>query len=58
MSEIPTIGRSRMYFWTLFVFVLLQLPSGYAVHMAILLIFRFLSGFFGRTVLARLGFDT
>jgi DHA1 family multidrug resistance protein-like MFS transporter len=52
MSEIPTIGRSRIYFWTLFIFVLLQLPTGYAVNMAMLLVFRFLSGFFGGPVLA------
>jgi DHA1 family multidrug resistance protein-like MFS transporter len=52
MSEIPTIGRSRIYFWTLFVFVLLQLPTGYAVNMPMLLIFRFLTGFFGGPVLA------
>jgi DHA1 family multidrug resistance protein-like MFS transporter len=52
MSEIPTIGRSRIYFWTLFAFVLLQLPTGYSVNIAMLLIFRFLSGFFGGPVLA------
>ncbi|KAN0111034.1 MFS general substrate transporter [Hyaloscypha variabilis] len=52
MSEIPTIGRSRIYFRTLFVFVLLQLPTGYAVNMSMLLIFRFLTGFFGGPVLA------
>lgn len=52
MSEIPTIGRSRIYFWTLFTFVLLQLPTGYAVDIKMLLIFRFLAGFFGGPVLA------
>ncbi|KAE9372880.1 MFS general substrate transporter [Stipitochalara longipes BDJ] len=52
MSEIPTIGRSRIYFWTLFVFVLLQLPTGYAVNMPMILVFRFLTGFFGGPVLA------
>lgn len=52
MSEIPTVGRSRIYFWTLLIFVLLQLPTGYAVNTAMLLIFRFLSGFFGGPVLA------
>ncbi|EED14917.1 caffeine resistance protein, putative [Talaromyces stipitatus ATCC 10500] len=52
MSEIPTIGRSRIYFWTLFAFVLLQLPTGYAINMAMLLVFRFLTGFFGGPVLA------
>jgi DHA1 family multidrug resistance protein-like MFS transporter len=52
MSEMPTIGRSRIYFWTLFVFVLLQLPTGYATNMPMLLVFRFLTGFFGGPVLA------
>jgi DHA1 family multidrug resistance protein-like MFS transporter len=32
--------------------LLLQLPSGYAVNMAMLLVFRFLTGFFGGPVLA------
>ncbi|TVY80531.1 Caffeine resistance protein, partial [Lachnellula suecica] len=52
MSEVPTIGRSRIYFWTLFLFVLLQLPTGYASNIEMLLVFRFLSGFFGGPVLA------
>ncbi|WAO89010.1 MFS domain-containing protein [Fusarium falciforme] len=45
MSETPQIGRSRIYFWTLFAFVLLELPTGYATNMAMLLVFRFLTGF-------------
>ncbi|UPL00555.1 hypothetical protein LCI18_011489 [Fusarium solani-melongenae] len=52
MSEMPQIGRSRIYFWTLFAFVLLELPTGYATNMAMLLVFRFLTGFFGGPVLA------
>jgi DHA1 family multidrug resistance protein-like MFS transporter len=52
MSEIPSIGRSRIYVWTLLAFVLLQLPTGYAVNMPMLLVFRFLGGFFGGPVLA------
>lgn len=52
MSEMPTVGRSRIYFWTLFIFVLLQLPTGYATNMPMLLVFRFLTGFFGGPVLA------
>lgn len=52
MSEVPRIGRSRIYFWTLFAFVILQLPTGYAVNMPMLAIFRFLTGFFGGPVLA------
>lgn len=52
MSEISTIGRTRIYLWTLFVFVLFQLPTGYAINTPMLLVFRFLSGFFGSPVLA------
>lgn len=52
MSEIPSIGRSGIYFWTLFAFVILQLPTGYAVNIGTLLVFRFLTGFFGGPVLA------
>ncbi|KAM6527691.1 hypothetical protein FALCPG4_008740 [Fusarium falciforme] len=52
MSETPQIGRSRIYFWTLFAFVLLELPTGYATNMAMLLVFRFLTGFFGGPGLA------
>jgi DHA1 family multidrug resistance protein-like MFS transporter len=52
MSEMPQAGRSGIYFWTLFAFVVLQLPTGYAVNMAMLLIFRFFTGFFGGPVLA------
>jgi DHA1 family multidrug resistance protein-like MFS transporter len=52
MSEIPRIGRSRIYFWTLFSFVLLQLPTGYSLNLEMFLVFRFLTGFFGGPVLA------
>ena len=52
MSEIPQVGCSGIYFWTLFAFVVLQLPTGYAVDIAILLILRFFTGSFGGPVLA------
>ncbi|KAE8452318.1 hypothetical protein EG329_001018 [Mollisiaceae sp. DMI_Dod_QoI] len=52
MSEMPQVGRRGIYFWTLFAFVLLQLPVGYAVNMPMFLVFRFLTGFFGGPVLA------
>lgn len=47
MSEMPTLGRSRIYFWTLLAFILLQLPVGFATNMPMFLVFRFLSGFVG-----------
>ncbi|KAF8865556.1 MFS general substrate transporter [Acephala macrosclerotiorum] len=52
MSEMPQIGRSGIYFYTLLAFVLLQLPTGYAINMPMFLTFRFLTGFFGGPVLA------
>lgn len=52
MSEMPQIGRSGIYFYTLLAFVLLQLPTGYAIDMPMFLVFRFLTGFFGGPVLA------
>jgi DHA1 family multidrug resistance protein-like MFS transporter len=52
MSEMPTLGRSGIYFWTLLAFVLLQLPTGFAVNMPMFLVFRLLTGFFGSPCLA------
>jgi DHA1 family multidrug resistance protein-like MFS transporter len=52
MSEIPKVGRGGIYFWTLLTFVLLQLPTGFAVNIPMLLIFRILTGFFGSPSLA------
>lgn len=52
MSEIPKIGRRTIYFWTLLVFILLQLPIGYAVNMPMFLVFRALTGLFGSPALA------
>ncbi len=52
MSEMPAVGRSRIYFWTLLGFVALQLPTGFALNMPMLLIFRFLTGFLSGPVLA------
>lgn len=52
MSEMPQLGRSGIYLWTLFVFVLLQLPTGFAVNIAMFLVFRLISGFVGSPALA------
>ncbi|MCJ1243738.1 hypothetical protein MMC30_000935 [Trapelia coarctata] len=52
MSEIPQIGRNPVYIGTLVVFVVLQLPVIYAKNFAMLLAFRFLTGFVGSPVLA------
>lgn len=52
ISEIPSIGRGNIYFWTLATFILLQLPTGFAVNMPMFLVFRLLSGFVGSPPLA------
>ena len=52
MSEMPRFGRSGIYFWTLLFFVLFQLPTGYAVNMAMFLVFRFITGVFGSPTLS------
>lgn len=52
LSEIPVIGRSSIFFWTLVVFVLLQLGVGFAPNIAAFLVFRTLTGFFGSPCLA------
>ncbi|KAI2623985.1 benomyl/methotrexate resistance protein [Hypomontagnella submonticulosa] len=52
MSEIPQLGRSPLYFWTFLTFILLQLPTGFAVDMPMFLVFRVLTGFAGSPPLA------
>ncbi|KAK7190696.1 multidrug resistance protein [Paraphaeosphaeria sporulosa] len=52
LSEVPVIGRSSIFFWTLAIFVILQLGVGFAPNMATFLIFRTLTGFFGSPCLA------
>ena len=52
MSEIPQIGRNPIYIGTLAVFVMFQVPTALAVNFAMLLCFRFLTGFIGSPVLA------
>lgn len=52
LSEIPQFGRNPIYIGTLFVFVVLQIPTALATNFGMLLAFRFLTGFFGSPVLA------
>ncbi|KAL9099855.1 MAG: hypothetical protein Q9163_004703 [Psora crenata] len=52
MSEIPQIGRNPIYIGTLAVFVIFQVPTALATNFAMLLCFRFLTGFIGSPVLA------
>jgi len=52
MSEIPQIGRNPVYIGTLFLFVVLQVPTALAVNFGMLLAFRFITGFIGSPSLA------
>ncbi|KAL9029474.1 MAG: hypothetical protein Q9196_002296, partial [Gyalolechia fulgens] len=52
MSEIPMIGRNPVYIGTLILFVIFQVPTALATNFAMLLCFRFLTGFIGSPVLA------
>lgn len=52
LSEIPQIGRNPIYIGTLFVFVVFQVPTALPKNFAMLLCFRFLTGFIGSPVLA------
>jgi len=52
LSEIPWIGRSSIFVWTLLVFTLLQFPVGFAPNIATFLVFRAITGFFGSPCLA------
>lgn len=52
MSEIPYFGRNPIYFITLAIFVIFQVPTALATNFGMLLAFRFLTGFFGSPVLA------
>ncbi|KAI1322376.1 major facilitator superfamily domain-containing protein [Xylariaceae sp. FL0255] len=52
LSEMPRLGRTRIFFWTLFAFILFQLPVGLAPNIAVFLVFRFLTGFCGSPCLA------
>ncbi|GKT56050.1 multidrug resistance protein [Colletotrichum tofieldiae] len=46
------IGRNPIYIGTLFLFILLQIPTAMSVNFSMLLAFRFISGFVGSPVLA------
>ncbi|KAI7070919.1 multidrug resistance protein-like protein [Hortaea werneckii] len=52
LSEIPFVGRNKIYLGTLLVFVFFNFGVVYAKNIGMLLAFRFLTGFFGSPVLA------
>ncbi|KAI1081397.1 MFS general substrate transporter [Whalleya microplaca] len=52
MSEMPKLGRSGIFFWTLLGFVVFQLAVGFAPNMPVFLVFRYVTGFLGSPCLA------
>ncbi|KIM78350.1 hypothetical protein PILCRDRAFT_11327 [Piloderma croceum F 1598] len=52
LQELPILGRNPVYIRTLFIFVLFQLPIAIAKNFSMVLVFRFLTGFFGSLALA------
>ncbi|KAM0741978.1 hypothetical protein ACQRIT_002155 [Beauveria bassiana] len=52
LSEIPRIGRNPVYAVTMFLFVVLSIPTALVHSFAGLMVLRFLQGFFGSPCLA------
>ncbi|PVH94771.1 MFS general substrate transporter [Periconia macrospinosa] len=52
LSEMPKLGRSAIFFWTLFAFIILQLPVGFAPNVSVFFFFRWLTGFCGSPCLS------
>ncbi|KAJ5827238.1 hypothetical protein N7447_004001 [Penicillium robsamsonii] len=52
LSEIPMIGRNPVYIITMFLFVIISIPTAFVKNFAGLLVLRFLQGFFGSPCLA------
>jgi DHA1 family multidrug resistance protein-like MFS transporter len=52
LSEIPRIGRSPVYIITMFLFVIISIPTALVDNYPGLMVLRFLQGFFGSPCLA------
>jgi DHA1 family multidrug resistance protein-like MFS transporter len=52
LSEIPLIGRNPVYIVTMFLFVILSIPTALVNNFPGLMVLRFLQGFFGSPCLA------
>lgn len=52
MSEIPVIGRNPVYIVTMFLFVIISIPTALVGNFPGLMVLRFLQGFFGSPCLA------
>jgi len=55
LSEIPEIGRKPLYIYTYIIFVALAVAAALVDNFAVLLVLRFLLGFFGSPCLANAG---
>ncbi|KAJ6515577.1 major facilitator superfamily domain-containing protein [Mycena sanguinolenta] len=55
LSEMPRLGRTNIFFFTLLAFVVFQLAVGFAPNMPVFLFFRWLTGFFGSPCLSTVG---
>ncbi|KAF2480986.1 major facilitator superfamily domain-containing protein [Neohortaea acidophila] len=52
LSEMPSVGRLKVYLWTAVIFIACQLPIPLSDNIAVILVCRFLTGFFCSPVLA------
>lgn len=52
LSEIPAIGRNPVYIVTMFLFVIISIPTAFVGNFPGLMVLRFLQGFFGSPCLA------
>lgn len=52
LSEIPIIGRNPVYIITMFLFVIISIPTAFVGNFPGLIVLRFLQGFFGSPCLA------
>lgn len=52
LSEVPLIGRNPVYIATMFLFVVLSIPTAFVGNFPGLVVLRFLQGFFGSPCLA------
>ncbi|KAI1134505.1 major facilitator superfamily transporter [Hypoxylon sp. FL0543] len=52
LSELPSIGRNPVYIWTMFLFVIISIPTALVKNYPGLMVLRFLQGFFGSPCLA------
>ncbi|KAI1444496.1 major facilitator superfamily transporter [Annulohypoxylon stygium] len=52
LSELPSIGRNPVYIITMFLFVIISIPTALVTNYPGLMVLRFLQGFFGSPCLA------